>query len=129
MWQFGDVREGLRQKMSLIFKICDEAEWEALARTGRFAGSPDDLRDGFIHLSDASQVRATAARHFAGRAGLMLLAVDAGRLGAELGWERSRGGARFPHLHGTLVREAVVWAMPLLLTANGEHLFPEEVAL
>ncbi len=115
--------------MSLIYKICEAADWDELASAGCYAGSPDDRRDGFIHLSDASQVRATAAKHFAGRAGLMLLAIAVDRLGAQLVWERSRGGALFPHVHGTLARAAVVWAKPLPLAADGVHLFPDEVAL
>jgi uncharacterized protein (DUF952 family) len=71
-------------------------------RLGLFAGSADDLRDGFIHLSTAAQAADTAARHFNGQEGLVVLSVDAAELGAALVWEPSRGGALFPHLYGPL---------------------------
>ena len=31
----------------------------------------------------------------------------------------------FPHLYGDLPMSAVVWATPLPLDANGQHVFPE----
>ena len=49
----------------------------------------------------------------------MLLAVDAGRLGPDLKWEPSRGGALFPHLYAPLDLAAVLWAEPLTLGADG----------
>ena len=59
-----------------------------------------DLADGFIHFSTAEQVRETAARHFAGQDGLLLVAIDDAKLGPALKYEVSRGGALFPHLYG-----------------------------
>ena len=40
--------------------------------------------------------------------GLLLLAIDADRLGEDLRWEPSRGGALFPHLYASLPLGAVV---------------------
>jgi len=109
--------------MSLIFKIVPTALWHASASSGRFAGSPVDLADGFIHFSTAAQVRDTAARHFAGQPDLLLVAVSADTL--PLAWEPSRGGDLFPHLHGGLPLSAVRWAKPLPLGADGHHVFPD----
>lgn len=108
-----------------IYKICSAEEWRDAERAGRYQGAPVDVRDGFIHFSTAAQVAETAARHFAGAAGLMLVAVDAGALGAALKWEPSRGGDLFPHLYGPLPLEAARWAHPLCLGADGRHVFPE----
>ena len=83
-----------------------------------------DLRDGFIHFSTAAQVRETAARHFAGAADLLLVAVSTEALGPALTWEPSRGGDLFPHLYGELPFEAVRWVTPLPLDAAGQHVFP-----
>nr|WP_240940039.1 DUF952 domain-containing protein [Planosporangium flavigriseum] len=83
-------------------------EWAAAEVRGAYAGSADDERDGFIHLSGPDQVVETAARHFAGRTDLTLLAVDPQRLGDDLRWEPSRGGALFPHLYAPLPVDAVV---------------------
>jgi uncharacterized protein (DUF952 family) len=62
--------------------------------------------------------------HFAGEHDLMLLHVDADRLGARLKWEPSRGGALFPHLYGALDLAAVIRVDPLPLAADGRHHFP-----
>jgi uncharacterized protein (DUF952 family) len=107
-----------------IYKICDSALWRAAERAGVFAGAPVDHADGFIHFSTGGQVAETAARHFAGRADLVLVAVDAAALGAALRHEPSRGGALFPHLYGTLPLSSVRWVKPLPLGPAG-HVFPE----
>jgi uncharacterized protein (DUF952 family) len=109
--------------MPLIFKIVPAALWHASAPAGRFAGSPVDLADGFIHFSTAAQVRATAARHFAGQPDLLLVAVSTDTL--NLAWEPSRGGDLFPHLYGDLPLSAVRWTKPLPLGADGHHVFPD----
>ena len=110
-----------------IYKICPAALWQDAERGGRFHRAPVDQHDGFIHFSTAAQVAETAARHFAGAAGLVLVAVDAGLLDATLKWEPSRGGDLFPHLYGPLPLSAVLWAVPLPLGADGRHVFPERL--
>lgn len=112
-----------------VYKIMTEADFEAAMREGRFHGSADDLRVGFIHLSGAHQVAGTLATHFAGHADLVLLALDAARLGGDLKWEESRGGALFPHLHAPLDLTAMLWAEPLPLNAEGRHILPESVEI
>jgi uncharacterized protein (DUF952 family) len=111
--------------MTVIYKICAATAWREAERAGRFRGASVDLRDGFIHFSSAAQVAETAAKHFAGAADLVLVAVDAGALGDALRWEPSRAGALFPHLYGALPFAAVLWAKPLPLAADGRHIFPE----
>jgi uncharacterized protein (DUF952 family) len=108
----------------LIFKIFRRPEWNALCAAGETRGAPVDLADGFIHFSTAAQVAETAARHFATESDLVLVAVDADRLGPALKWEPSRGGALFPHLYRVLRVSDVVWDKSLPLGASG-HIFPE----
>jgi len=108
-----------------IYKICSAELWRDAQRAGLFHGAPPDQRDGFIHFSTAAQVVETAAKHFAGAAGQVLVAVDAGLLDGALKWEPSRGGDLFPHLYGALPLAAVLWAVPLTLGAGGLHVFPE----
>jgi uncharacterized protein (DUF952 family) len=91
---------------AVIYKILSVADWEAAKQAGRYDGSADDRRDGFIHFSDAGQVVATARKYFADQADLVLLAVDPARL-ADLRWEPSRDDALFPHLYGQLNLDAV----------------------
>lgn len=93
-----------------LFKLLRAAEWAAFRADGRFAGSADDLRDGFIHLSDAGQMAGTRAKHFAGEAGLVAAEVAVGDDPA-LRWEESRDGRRFPHLYrDLLIADVVAWA-------------------
>lgn len=108
----------------IVYKIVPQALWHEAERRGRFEGAPVDLADGFVHFSTAAQVRETAARHFAGQDGLLLVAVDAARLGPALRYEPSRGGDLFPHLYGPLALDAVLWAKELPRGAGGARLFP-----
>lgn len=95
-----------------IVKLLRAAEWAAFARDGSFAGSPDDVRDGFIHLSTPAQAETTRAKYFADAPGVVTLTLDADALGDALCWEPSRGGALFPHLYRALVIADVVSVAP-----------------
>ena len=110
---------------STIYKIVPAALWREAERAGRFTGSAVDRRDGFIHFSTAAQAAETAAKHFAGQSELLLVGVDATRLGDALRWEASRGGALFPHLYGALEFGAVTRVEPLPLGPDGRHRFPD----
>jgi Uncharacterized protein conserved in bacteria len=107
-----------------IYKICPESLWRQAEASGTFEGAPVDLADGFIHFSTSAQAPETARRHFAGQEGLLLVAVDAERLGPALKYEPSRGGDLFPHLYAPLTMDAVLWVRPLPLGPDG-HVFPE----
>jgi uncharacterized protein (DUF952 family) len=108
--------------MRLLYKILPASEWRDATDRGRFDGSAVDHRDGFIHLSAAHQVRETAARHFAGRDGLVLVGFAEETLG-NLKWEASRGGDLFPHVHGAIATHLAAEVHPLPLE-NGAHRFP-----
>ncbi len=109
--------------MNLIYKIAPAALWRKTQDQGRFDGAPIDVKDGFIHLSTAAQVEETALKHFAGRSDLVLIAVDANKLGDGLRYEASRGGALFPHLHAPLPLDAVVFVKPLPPAPGGGYDF------
>jgi uncharacterized protein (DUF952 family) len=107
-----------------VYKICPKLLWQDAERAGLFTGAPIDLSDGFIHFSTAAQAPETARRHFAGQDDLLLIAVDAAKLGDALKFEVSRGGDLFPHLYAPLDPRAVRWVKPLPLGADG-HVFPD----
>lgn len=111
-----------------IYKIVPESLWREARQKGFFEGAPIDLTDGYIHFSTAAQARETAARHFAGQTGLLLVAVDGAMLGEALKYEPSRGGDLFPHLHARLPMDAVLSERPLPVGADGKHVFPEDFA-
>lgn len=108
----------------IIYHMCRRQEWQDAQAAGSYAGSSQDAADGFIHFSTAAQVEESAAKHRIGQSGLLLLAVDADRLGAALRWEPSRGGQLFPHLYGALPLGAVVRVADLPLGRDGRHVFP-----
>jgi uncharacterized protein (DUF952 family) len=110
--------------VAIIYKISPAPLWRAAEQAGVFTGAPVDLADGFIHFSTAQQVAETAAKHFAGQRDLLLIAVDTAKLGDNLKWEPSRGGALFPHLYAPLMLTAVIAVVPLPLGGDGRHVFP-----
>lgn len=111
-----------------VYKICPKSLWQKAESAGRFDGAPVDIEDGYIHFSTAAQVRETAAKHFSGQSDLVLVAVDAGKLGEALRWEPSRGGDLFPHLYSPLSLADVLWVRPLPQAADGRHRFPDLAA-
>ncbi|HXL13431.1 MAG TPA: DUF952 domain-containing protein [Bradyrhizobium sp.] len=111
--------------MRRIYKICPASVWREAERHGVYRGSADDARDGFIHFSTAPQVAETASKHFFGQTELLLIAVDADRLGEALRWERSRNDELFPHLYGDLDLGAVIEVLDMQARADGTHDIPE----
>ena len=90
----------------MIFKILSLPQWETLQATHAFAGSLDDKRDGFVHLSTGAQIQGTLDKHYSfaktGGDDLILAAFDPSALGKGLKYEVSRGGDKFPHLYAAL---------------------------
>ena len=113
--------------MPVIYKIVPRPLWNEAMKEGVFEGAAIDLQDGYIHFSTAHQLAETAARHFAGQDDLLLVAVDADRLGDALRYEPSRGGDLFPHLYAHLKRNAVLWERPMPLGPDGHHMLPDLV--
>lgn len=111
----------------IVYKILHRDDWVAAAAAGRYTGSSDDARDGFIHLSTAGQLAGTAAKHFRGTSGLVLVALDASRLGDRLVWEPSRGGELFPHFYGVLDPQGAISIVDLPLDAQGVPVIPKDV--
>ena len=106
------------------YKVLTADEMAALERDGTFAGAPVDVADGYIHLSTADQLSATVDKHFAGRSGLHVAAVDLGSFGESLKWEESRGGELFPHLYAPLLLETVIAYGPLERDDDGAVKLP-----
>ena len=109
--------------MSTIYHITTAAAWAAARAAGAY--SPDSLAsEGFIHFSTREQLLWVADRFYRGEPGLLLLAVDTERLTAELRYEESEPGMRFPHLYGPLNLDAVVAAHPFPPKPDGSFELP-----
>jgi len=111
----------------IIYKILRAQEWESAEKIGLFSGSPDDLRDGFIHFSTASQIRATFDKYFSREDNLKIASVQGDALGDALKWEVSRNGDRFPHLYRPLKITEVRSVTDIGRDAHGGPIFPAEI--
>lgn len=90
--------------------------------------APDSLEtEGFVHCSSVDQVAGTARLLFAGTEDLLLLVIDARRLGGtEVRWEDTYGiGQTFPHLYGPIPRDAIVEVRPYPPGRGGRWSRPE----
>ncbi|MFN0262424.1 DUF952 domain-containing protein [Tepidamorphus sp. 3E244] len=105
-----------------VFKISDRQDWEQAQAAGRYAGSADDARDGFIHFSSAAQVEGTLEKHFAGQSDLVLACIDTSALDEDMRWEVSSSGKAYPHLYADLPFSAVVKTLPIHPEVDGETL-------
>lgn len=115
-----DMQDGTaRPHTSIVYKVALAAEWENAIQLGRFYGSDDDRRDGFIHLSTAEQLHQTLEKHFMGKSGLVLIALATVSLAPSLRWEVSRGGELFPHLYADLPASLALWVRPLADGSDG----------
>ena len=110
---------------AIVYKICRQEEWRGARDDVDYAGSADDQRDGFIHLSASPQLAATLARHFDGQTDLVLIAFASADLGPALRWEVSRGGELFPHVYGTLPVGRALHTWTIGLHKDGTHVLPD----
>ena len=109
----------------VAYKLVTRADWDAARVAGAYAGSAVDRADGYIHMSTRAQLAATAAKHYAGQSGLMLVTVDLAALGDALRWEPSRGGDLFPHLYAPLPTGAALVARALSVDGEGVMQFED----
>ena len=107
-----------------IYHLCQKTTWQDALKTGDYAGSTLDLKDGFIHFSTADQVAQTAELHLKGVEGLVLLKVPASLVTDSLIWEKSRDDIFFPHLYRTLQCDEATEVTELELDENGQHVIP-----
>jgi uncharacterized protein (DUF952 family) len=110
----------------IVYKIATVLDWRQARSTGFYAGSADDIRDGFIHLSSRFQLAGTLEKHFRGKTDLVLIAFEADKLAPGLKWEPSRGGALFPHFYGHLSVSDALWERTLDTGPNGDFLIQDE---
>ena len=113
------------QRTSRIYKIVPAPAWAEALEIGFFAGSADDVRDGFIHLSSGLQIACTLNTHFARQKDLLLIAFDIHDLDEFLKWEPSRGGELFPHFYGPLPTKLARWQQNVTFGADGAAIYDD----
>jgi uncharacterized protein (DUF952 family) len=126
-----DIERGLASYLATrpdtqLFHVCSEDELRQARALG--AHRPASLAsDGFVHLARGTQVIQVLQHFFAGRDGLVLLAIDPARLvhalkfeaAAPVGAQPAAGdeGDSFPHVYGPLNLDAIVDAVRLPVAA------------
>ena len=114
--------------MALIYHIAAAADWAQAREAGEYRLSTRGLslaEVGFIHASAAHQVAPVANALYGDATGLVVLVIDAGRVGAPIRYERVPGSADpFPHIYGPLNADAVVQVLPFSPDASGRFSFP-----
>lgn len=90
----------------MIYKVT-KSTWRS---EDPWAGSQDDLRDGFVHFSTYDQLPRTLEKFFGKcRDDLFLLAVDPACLApADLRWESNGSSRVYPHLYAPMPHDAVM---------------------
>ena len=88
-----------------VYKVLTINEWK-VAETSGFIITELDQKDGFVHLSTASQLSATLALYFSQEDVIVLLQLDNSKITDNLKYEEpipagNRKGA-FPHYYGDL---------------------------
>jgi len=112
-----------------IYHITSKSHWMEARRNTSYAA--DSLAtEGFIHCSTEEQLLPVAESFFAGQGGLVVLVMDADRVGAPVRWERSvqppgvDESAVFPHVYGPIMLDAVVASADLEKNELGRFVMP-----
>lgn len=86
-----------------VYKVFLPEQRQLFFERGEFIGSADDARDGFIHLSFATQLERTIQKHFQDRPDVAIAEFERIIWGEALRLEVSRDEQLFPHLYGVLL--------------------------
>lgn len=113
--------------MAIILHITSRDAWDAARVAGSYRGDTLDT-EGFIHCSTPAQVLGVAEAFFSEQRGLLLLAIDEGRVRPEIRYEGAPGGDQFPHIYGPLNLEAVVRTAAFAPGTDGRFSLPTGIA-
>jgi len=110
--------------LKYIFKIIDNDEWQKIKKSGSYAGSSKDIKDGFIHFSGEDQIKGTLEKYYSKQKNLVLLKVETLKLD-HLIWEQASDGNMFPHLYSSLDLSNIVDEFEISLDKDGIHKLPD----
>ena len=111
----------------IAYRLAAPERWAEIMAAGEFEGEAHDIADGFIHRSAADQVAGTLIKHYADHARLLLVEIDLEALGDSVKWEKSRGGALFPHVYGKIPMDVVRGFRHIRRNEDGEWMLPVDL--
>ena len=115
--------------MNDVYKILTIEQWENASKTG-FIVTELDKKDGFVHLSNSSQLALTLSLFFKEHEKLVLLQLNQEEIKDSLIFEapipKGERSGLFPHLYDDLSVNAVsrVWHLE-----KGAFILPKEILL
>lgn len=112
---------------STAYRLATPERWAEIMMAGEFHGEPHDIADGFIHLSAADQVEGTLIKHYNDHERLLLVEIDLEPLGDSVKWEKSRGGALFPHVYGVIPMDVVRGMRHIRRNEDGDWVLPSDL--
>jgi uncharacterized protein (DUF952 family) len=94
--------------MAIIYHVTSSEEWDSAKAKGFYEASSLKT-EGFIHCSEASQVKGVLERYFSGQNHLVKLVIDTNKLTSALKYELAPSiNESFPHVYGPINLEAVI---------------------
>ena len=112
-----------------VYKILTENEWKKGKASSKII-TKLDLKDGFVHLSKASQLNASLSLYFENEKRVVLLQIDKSKIKNNLKYEFlgksiNRHG-KFPHFYGILDTNMIskIWKLQ-----RSAFCIPQEVLL
>lgn len=89
----------------VAYKLLTSEELQLFQETGQFAGTPLDIKDGYIHMSsNAEQYNRVLKKYYAGVSPVHLVHIRLSQL-ENLKFEKISNGDIYPHQYGNLFYE------------------------
>lgn len=94
--------------MAIIYHVTTKQEWNDAKGKG-FYTAPSLKTEGFIHTSEAHQVKGVLQRYYQGKKDLLKLVIDTEKLTSKLKYELAPSvNENFPHIYGPINLVAVI---------------------
>ena len=91
---------------SLVYHICTRFSWNNQADSKVYIH--DSLAiENFIHCSEEHQIKVVLDRYFQGQNNLLRLTIDTAKLVSRLQYDEAQNGDKFPHIYGSINKEAI----------------------
>jgi len=87
-----------------VYKILTDAEMTAFKASGIFKGNLADNKDGYIHLSEKSQVERVIEKYYKDVSPLWVAEFRGTDFLDKLKWEPASNGDLYPHLYGSFLK-------------------------
>lgn len=113
--------------IDIVYHVCKREDWQKFRENDSFLGSLKNQKNGFIHLSKASQLNRTLAKFFKGRSDLVCLLVRYPDIEDQVKWEGNSD--LYPHLYGALPLSAVLKEQKLEVGNDDVPRLPDWVEL